>query len=214
VTNVTALDHFGKVCVELYDRATARELGTAEILEPQLRTLHAIEQTLRSVGERHHGGLLAARSEIAKDEDVALEDAGIGCGVARSADDADVAARIAEDACVRVRGANHAMSLVGYAPHAGGGHRVGDKRSYHAGKADDAIAEFRPALHAGVYVRDAMHASAPGRRAYNGGAFGRHAQDGLPRCRPPNDAIPEVPRAENAGPGGKSCGTRGSPVWP
>src|SRR5262249_32970823 len=105
---VTALDDFGEVRIKLYHRATARELRAAEILEPMLWTLHAMEYTLRSVGERHHS-VLRVRGERAKDNDVALEVTGPALGVAHSADDAGVIARITEDACVVVRCANHAM---------------------------------------------------------------------------------------------------------
>src|SRR5262249_5186290 len=40
---VAALDHFGEVGIELDHRAPSLELRGAEILEPQLRALHAIE---------------------------------------------------------------------------------------------------------------------------------------------------------------------------
>src|SRR5262249_17492203 len=66
---VAALDHLGEVGVELYDRPPALELRRAEILEPRLRALHAMEHALRAVGERHRG-VLHGRRENAVDVDV------------------------------------------------------------------------------------------------------------------------------------------------
>jgi hypothetical protein len=48
---VAALDHLGEVGIELDGRAPARELARAEILEPMLRALHAMQHALRSVGK-------------------------------------------------------------------------------------------------------------------------------------------------------------------
>jgi len=78
---VTALDHFGEVRIELHECATARELGTAEILEPDLRTLHAIERASRSVGKWHHSALQTHRLEIADNADVAKKATRNGAGL-------------------------------------------------------------------------------------------------------------------------------------
>jgi hypothetical protein len=76
---VAALDHLGEVHVELHGCAPALELARPEILEPSLRTLHAMERALRAVRERNDGGLeRAGHREIAGDVDVAREVAGEG----------------------------------------------------------------------------------------------------------------------------------------
>lgn len=109
---VTALDHFGKVRIELYDRATASELRAAEILEPVLRALHAMKNALRSVGKRHHS-VLHGRGNRAIGVDIAIENASKGCcAIVRNAEDAVAIGGIAEDTYVRVRCANHAMYAV------------------------------------------------------------------------------------------------------
>src|SRR5262249_49485071 len=113
---IATLDHFGKVRIELYHRATTHKLRAAEILEPVLRTLHAMEQALGSVRKWHHSVLHTrgefTRGEFAIDLDIAIEHAGKVCGVFRSGDDASVVGGIGVDAYVSVRCANHAKSLV------------------------------------------------------------------------------------------------------
>src|SRR5262249_13163301 len=77
-------DHLGEVPVEPDNRAPALQPRRAEILEPMLRALHAIEHALRSVRERHRGGFRAARHrEVAEDDDVAREVAGKGIWIGR-----------------------------------------------------------------------------------------------------------------------------------
>jgi hypothetical protein len=90
---VAALDHLGEVRIEFYDRAAARELRAAKILEPVFRTLHAMEEALRSVWEWHYRALIG-HGERAVDSDVADEDAGKACGVVRNAVDAVAVAGI------------------------------------------------------------------------------------------------------------------------
>ena len=87
----------GEVCIELYHRATTHELRAAKILEPVIRTLHAMEQALRSIGEWHYR-VLGDRIERTIDPDPAIEEAGIRCGVACSTEDAHVIGGIAKDA--------------------------------------------------------------------------------------------------------------------
>src|SRR5439155_11278446 len=86
---VAALNHLGGVRIESHDRAPARELRRAEILEPMLRALHAMEHARAAVGEWYHG-VLHGRRERARDLDVAREQAGEGCRVGALAEDADV----------------------------------------------------------------------------------------------------------------------------
>src|SRR5262249_31007008 len=62
---VRAFNHLQEVGIEGYDRTTAHELGGAEVFEPQLRTLHAIERAMGAVGERHHCRLCSSHLEIA-----------------------------------------------------------------------------------------------------------------------------------------------------
>ena len=50
---VAALDHFAEVGVELDHGTAPLELRRAKVLEPMLGTLHAMEQALRAVRERH-----------------------------------------------------------------------------------------------------------------------------------------------------------------
>src|SRR5262249_31816009 len=52
---IVARDHHGEARIELYHGTSALELRGAEILEPELRALHAIEQPPRAVGEWHRG---------------------------------------------------------------------------------------------------------------------------------------------------------------
>jgi len=54
---VAALDHLGEVFIELHDHAAAFELRRTEVLEPNLRAFHAIEGTVRAIGERHRTAL-------------------------------------------------------------------------------------------------------------------------------------------------------------
>src|SRR5205823_9715384 len=86
---VVARDHLGEVCIELYDRPPGPELRRAEILEPMLWALHAMEHALAAVGERHHG-VFHGRGQRAGDLDVAREKAGEGRSVGGLAEDADV----------------------------------------------------------------------------------------------------------------------------
>src|SRR5262245_731658 len=58
---VVALDQFGKVRIELHDRTPPLELSHAKVFEPMLRTLHAVQHTLRAVGKRHHRVLRGGR---------------------------------------------------------------------------------------------------------------------------------------------------------
>ena len=64
--------HLGEIRVEPHDRTAAHEPRRAEVLEPVLRALHAVEHALRAVGERHHA-VLHIRRERAVDDDVAGE---------------------------------------------------------------------------------------------------------------------------------------------
>jgi hypothetical protein len=54
-----------------------------------LRALHAVEHTLRAVGERHHGVLHVGRKR-AMDDDIPPENASKGRIVSGFRDDADV----------------------------------------------------------------------------------------------------------------------------
>src|SRR5262245_44668123 len=62
---VAARDHFGEIRIELHEGAPALEVRRAEILEPEVRTLHAIERAMGPVGERHHCRLGSSHLEVA-----------------------------------------------------------------------------------------------------------------------------------------------------
>ena len=65
-------DRLREIAIELHCRASVPELRHAEVLEPVLRALHAVEHALRAVWERHHG-VLHIRRERAIDDDVTGE---------------------------------------------------------------------------------------------------------------------------------------------
>src|SRR5262249_58584069 len=85
--------HLGEIGVELDCGASGAELRRTKILEPKLRALHAIEQALCTVRERHGGALRTVHREIAGHEDIAQESASKGCVASGLADDTDVVGR-------------------------------------------------------------------------------------------------------------------------
>src|SRR5262249_21423108 len=190
---VAALDHLGEVGVEPDNRAPALELGGAEILDPMPRALHAMEHALRAVGERHRG-VLHGRRENAVDVDVAIEDAGKGCGVAGLAVDADEVGGEAVDAVAPVRRADHAVLRTRAADHTGHGHGLGNIRPpLWPGNAEDAgRGERCPA-------REAKYAVGPSRVAPHAGAAKRGANDALVVLRDPPYSGWRQRRAEDPG---------------
>src|SRR5215831_7408275 len=71
------LHYLGEINIELHRRAVAREARGAEILEPMLGTLHAMEQARRAVGERHDR-ILDVCKYLTLDDDIAKKDTGVG----------------------------------------------------------------------------------------------------------------------------------------
>src|SRR5262245_46767670 len=105
---IIARDHRGEVRIELDHGTPALELRRAEILEPELRALHAVEQSPRAVGEWHRGALRAGDRECAVDEDVAQESSGIGGGIGRLAEDSGGVVGKPVHPELRLRCADHA----------------------------------------------------------------------------------------------------------
>src|SRR6266545_4143163 len=120
---VVARDRLGEVRIELDHRPTALELRRAEILEPMLRALHAMQHALRSVGKGHHG-VLHGRRKRAGDDGVAREEAGKGVWVRSLPDHAGVAGGEAEETHERVRRADYAGSRGRRADDARGGRDI------------------------------------------------------------------------------------------
>src|SRR5262249_3256944 len=159
---VAALDHFGEVGIELDHRAPSLELRGAEILEPQLRALHAIERALRAVRKRHRRALCAHHRQIAGNDHVALEKAGKGVWVGGFTDDACVAAGETVDAHERVRRADQAGALAGGADDAGDGRDIhAYRRSLGGGDAGDAPERTRGTVNAGAEERRRADRGAP-----------------------------------------------------
>src|SRR6516162_3001932 len=178
---VAGPDGFGEVGVELDHGTAALELRRAEILEPELRALHAIERAMSAVGKRHRGTLRAHDEEIAPEEaSVATGDSGLtintycALGVAR---DAGLFSGRAEHTDVLGRGAHDA------------GHGidgVGNARSIVSGKADHADGTLRGSVDAVGAVRSSIDAGAPAgfaadtdrvRRAEDADVGARHTVD-------------------------------------
>src|SRR5215470_3144300 len=137
---VAGFDRLGEVRIELDHGTSALEPCPAEILEPVLRALHAMHQPMRAVGERHDR-VLGASEDLAGDEEVAPEVAGVGV----RADGAGLTINayhvlgVARDAGLVDGRAEHAEVLARSAHDAGHGiDGVGNAWSQRAGHAGDA----------------------------------------------------------------------------
>ena len=54
---VVEMDHRRKVGIELHVGMPTSKLSMADVFKPTLRTLHAIQPTMRAVGMRHRRAL-------------------------------------------------------------------------------------------------------------------------------------------------------------
>src|SRR5262245_25790969 len=112
-------------------RAPALELRRAEILEPEVRALHAIERAMGAVGKRHHRCLGSSHLEVAD------ELASKGARRGREPQDTDVIGK-ADNTYGRVRRADHAMLSVRCADDRGDVRGAGSLWSLRAGNAGNA----------------------------------------------------------------------------
>jgi hypothetical protein len=86
---IAAFDDLGEVGIDFHHRASGLELPRAKILEPVLRALHTMEQSMAAAGE-WDDAVLHARRERTVGIDVPFEIACIRCRVAGLTKDANV----------------------------------------------------------------------------------------------------------------------------
>src|SRR6266540_925089 len=184
---VVSLDHRREVRVQLHLSLTAHQARPTEVLEPRLRALLAVQQTVRAIGMGHGRILGPARDgEVADDQDRPDETPGV--------------ATLRGDAAIDpipARGAGE--------PHAAGRGRAalpGDPVAV-LGKAEDAVAVGRRAHHARVRVagrgRPADHAGAVARVALDAGADARTPVNTHLAAGPQDSrACVQAPEPENA----------------